>query len=200
MKTLFRLLVGFASCPLLTSCIATSENPLSSPDTAVPDPKLVGTWHEKGDNDETLEFTVKNAHWMHLEDRKTNKPPESYDMFVTVIDGHRFLNVRPLGNEDQGLPPNKEYYIIRYEVTDHVFSTWWLDQDKAAEVVRSGKLKGTIRQNKNPSMIGKPPHPDVDVVLQDSGANMVKFIRHAGFKSLFSDDASKMIRVETVKQ
>jgi hypothetical protein len=72
-----------------------------------------------------------------------------------------------------------------------------LDQDKAAAAVRSGKLKGTIHQNQ--SKIGNPPHPDVDVFLQDSGANMVKFIHENGPKALFSDDASEMVRVKIAK-
>ena len=192
-------LVGSILCLLLSSCVATSENPLSSPETAQPDPKLVGTWHEKGDPDpnETYEFTVKDAHWMHVEDREKDKPPESYDMFVTVIDGNRFLNVRHVGLDEQGHPFKKEFFIMRYEVTSHVFSTWMLDQDKAAEDVRSGKLKGTIHQNQ--STVGNPPHPDVDVFLQDSGTNLVKFIHENGPKALFSEKPGKMLRVQTAK-
>ena len=196
MKTLFPLVVGLFLCLLLTSCITTSENPLSSPETAQPDPKLVGSWHEKGDTDETLEFTTKGAHGMHLEDRKKNKPPESYDMFVTVIDGNRFLNVQYFDKDDKGHAAKCGYYIVHYKVSGRILSTWWLDQDKTAEVVRTGKLKGIFQQDKNPMMIGNPPHPDVNVTLQDSGANMVKFIRNAGPKALFSDKADEMFRVE----
>jgi hypothetical protein len=190
MKNFLPLVLGSIACLLLTSCVTTSENPLSSPETAQPDPKLVGTWHNNGDADESFVLTVKDAHWMHIENRKKDKPTESYDMFVTVIDGHRFLNVRQLGNDEQGHPFKKEFFLIRYQVTDHVLSTWFMDQDKADEAVRSGKLKGTIHPGKNPTMAG----PDEDVVLQDSGANIVKFIQHGGPKALFSDDASEMIR------
>jgi len=197
MKNFLPIALGSILCLLLTSCVTTSEYPLSSPGTAQPDLKLVGTWHEKGDNDETYEFTVKDAHWMHIENRKEDKPPESYDMFVTVIDGNRFLNVRHVGNDEQGHPFKKEFFILRYEVTDHVLSTWMLDQDKAAAAVRSGKLKGTIHQNQ--SMVGNPPRPDVDVFLQDSGENMVKFIHENGPKALLSDKADKMLRVENAK-
>lgn len=197
MKKYLPLVLGSVFCLLLSSCVATSENPLSSPETAQPDPKLVGIWHEKGDSDETYEFTVKDAHWMHVEDRKKDKPSESYDMFVTVIDGNCFLNARHVGLDEQGHPFKKEYFIMRYEVTSHVFSTWMLDQDKAADSVRSGKLKGTIHENQ--STVGNPPHPDVDVFMQDSGANLVKFIQHNGPKALFSDKPGVMLRVENAK-
>jgi len=187
-------LAGSILCLLLSSCVATSENPLSSPETAQPDPKLVGTWHEKCDADETFEFTVKDVHWMHVEDRKKDKPAEFYDLFITVIDGNRFLNVRHVGLDEQGHPFKKEYFVMRYEVTDHVFSTWMLDQDKAAEAVRSRKLKGRVHQNQ--STVGNPPHPDVDVFLQDSGANVAKFIHDNGPRALFTDKPSEMVRVK----
>ncbi len=199
MKSFLPLVLGSILCLLLTACVTISENPLSSPETAQPDPKLVGTWQEKGDADETMAFTIKDAHWMHLEDRKKNHPSESYDLFITVIDGHRFLNALRLGNDDQGHPLKKAYFILRYEASDRVFSTWMIDQDKAADAVRSGKLKGTIHQDKNAMKVGDPPHPDFDVELQDSGENMVKFIQHAGPKALFSDKRSEMIRVENAK-
>jgi hypothetical protein len=197
MKNFLPVVLGLVLCLLLSACVATSENPLSSPETAQPDPKLIGTWHEKGDNNESYEFTLKDAHWMHVEDRKNDKPVESYDMFVTVIDGNRFLNVRHVGLDEQGHPFKKEYFVMRYEVTNHVFSTWMLDQDKAAAAVRSGKLKGTVQENQ--SKVGNPPHSDVDVFLQDSGANMVKFIHENGPKALFSDKPCVMLRVENAK-
>ena len=199
MKHSLLAVLGSILCLLLTSCVTTSEYPLSSPEMAQPDPKLVGTWHEKSDNDETFEFTVKDAHWMHIKGRKKDKPGDSYDTFVTVIDGNRYLNVRLLGKDEQGHPPKKEFFLFRYEVAGHVLTTWDIDQDKADEAVRTGKLKGTIRQDKNAMKVGNPPHPDFDVLLQDSGVNMVKFIQHARPKALFSDKASEMVRVENAK-
>jgi len=200
MKTSSLLVPGALLCLLLTSCVTTSDNPLSSPDAAQPDPKLIGTWHEKGDNDETMEFTIKDAHWMHVEDRKKDKPSESFDLFVTLIDGHRFLNVIHVGNDEQGHPFKKEFFIIRYEAANKLFTMWLIDQDKAATAVRAGKLKGTIREDKNGMMTGNPPHHDFDVELQDSGENMVHFLQHEGPKALFSDKPSEMIRVENASR
>jgi hypothetical protein len=187
---------GLILCLLLSACTTMSENPLSSPGSARPDPALVGSWQEKGDKDEILEFTIKDAHWMHLEDRKKDRPPESYDLFVTEIDGFRFLNVQYYDTDDKGHPVKQGYYLVRYEISGKRLATWWLDQDKAANAIRTGRLKGIIHQDKNPMMVGKPPHPDVDVTLQDSGANLIKFIRQAGAKAIFSDRHSDLYRVD----
>ena len=190
MKPHLGLLLGTTVCLLLTSCEVISEHPLSSPKTARPDPKLVGRWHEKGVTDETLEFTMKDAHWMHLEDRKKNRPTESYDLFVTVIDGNHFLNARHIDKTDPSGATKSDYFIVRYEVTDHVLSTWWMDEDKVEAAIQSGRLKGIVDEDKKDNR----PHPDVDVTLQDTGENLVKFIRHTSTEALFSDKNSELYR------
>ena len=193
MKTPLFPVLGMLACLLLVSCVTVSRHPLSSPETAVPDPKLIGSWHAKGDSDEVMEFTVKNEHWMHLEDRKKNRPTDSYDLFATVIDGDQFLNVRYKGKDEDG-ENVKCYYIIRYKISGDRLTTWWMDLDKTAAAVRSGKLKGTVKEDKK-LMVGQPPHPDVDVTLKDSGENIVKLIRSAGVDALFSKKGDDLYRI-----
>jgi hypothetical protein len=194
MKLYRGLVLASAMTLLLTSCEVTSENPLSSPATAQPDPKLVGRWHEKGAKDEILEFTVKDAHTMRLEDRKRNQPSESYDVFVSIIGGHHFLNARHIDNDDPSGATKSDYFIVRYEVSDHILTTWWLDQDKVAEAINSGRLQGVVRQDKDSSKAGHPAHSDVDVTLRDSGRNLANFIRRNSVDALFSDKSSELYR------
>lgn len=197
MKKPLVLSLGLALCLLLSSCVVTSDNPLSPPETAKPDRMLLGRWQSKDSPDEINIFTIKDEHWMHLEVRKKNQPSESYDLFPTIVGNNQFLNVIELGTDDKGHPTKMGYFIVRYEISpDYVFSTWMMDQDKAAALVRAGKLKGIVHQDKNASMVGQPPHPDVDVTLQDTGENIAKFIQRHGVKALFSDKPGVMSRIE----
>jgi len=189
--------MALALCGLLTSCDIDSVNPLSSPDQARPDQRLMGNWRGKKDQD-TFRFSMKNTHWMHVvitprqtdandESSKIDRKPEEYDLFPTVIDKNAFLNVLIIDKDDQG-NATKRYIFVRYSISSgHVLEMWKISQDTAATLVRTGKLKGIVHQDPHPLMVGKPPHPDVDVTLQDTSGRLAEYLRGADIKSLFSD-------------
>jgi hypothetical protein len=198
MKTPLSLALGSALCLLLTSCVVTSDNPLSSPDAAHADQALVGDWLGKKDQD-TFHFSVKNGPWMHVEiiPAKAGDKGDSYDLFPTVIGNTTFLNVVMIGKDDQG-HPTKSYVFVRYLISsDNVLQMWMMSQDAAAAAVRAGKLKGIVHQDKS-LMVGQPPHPDVDVTLLDTSANIVKFIQSADVTALFSEEREPLYRVKPV--
>jgi hypothetical protein len=197
MKAPLVLGLGTALCLLLTSCVVTSDNPLSPPDTARVDQALVGNWFGKKDQD-TFHFSVTNAPWMHvvITHKQADQKPDEYDFFPTVIGKNTFLNVVLVGKDDNG-HTNKAYVFVRYTIDrNRVLQMWRMSQDAAAAAVRAGKLKGTVHQDKNPMMVGDPPHPDVDVTLQDTSANMVKYIQDANLTALFSDKMEPLYRVK----
>jgi hypothetical protein len=201
-KPLF-LSLGMALCLLLTSCVVTSDNPLSPPETAKPDVKLLGKWQSKDDPDEVDFFTIKNEHWMHLEIQKKDRPSDSYDLFPTIIGKQKFLNVIQLVKDDKGNITRQGYYIVLYDISpDHVLSTRLMDQDKAAALVKSGKLKGIVKQNGDSSSSSplRSSHPDVDITLQSTGADLIKFIQNSGTEAFFSDKASTMTPIKTVER
>ena len=198
---------GLALCLLLTACTTDSINPLSSPDSAQPDHQLVGIWRGRNDPDkETFRISITNTHWMHViitpdqtdtEKRPSmiDRKPESYDFFPTVIGNNTFLNVVTTGKDDAG-HPTKTYQILRYTVKgNHELQMWMISQDAAAAAVRAGKLQGHVDQGKDPMMVGQPPHPDVDVTLHSSSADLVKFIQGTDVKALFSDKMETLYRV-----
>jgi hypothetical protein len=206
MRTPLCLALGAALCLLLTSCVVTSDNPLSSPDTARADQRLVGDWLGKQDQ-ETFHFTMKKGSWMHvvITQKETgtgnrpsmiNRKPEEYDFFPTVIGGNTFLNVVLVGQDDQG-PPSKAFVFVRYTISGNgMLQMWRMSQDLAAAAVRAGKLRGTVHQDKSPMMVGEPPHPDMDVALQDTSANIVKFIQNSNVDTLFSDKMEPLYPVK----
>jgi len=203
MKPAFRLVLGAALCLFLTSCVTDSVNPLSSPDTAKADPRLVGDW--LGQDQEKFHFSVTNGAWMHVvitpeptdaADRPSmiDNKPEEYDLFPSVIGKNTFLNVVMLGKDDKG-NPTKTYVFIRYKFSgDDILNMWTLSQDLPAAAIRAGKLKGLVKQND--LTLSQPARPDVDVTLQDTSANIVKFIQNSNIDDLFKDKMNPLNRVK----
>jgi len=173
-----------------------SDNPLSSPDTARPDPRLAGAWVGKNEDspDDVFRFTPTKGAWMHLTITHSDKKekPDSYDLFPTVIGKHTFLNVRMIGKDEHGRPL-KGYYIVRYSISSRqVLSMWPLSNEAAAEAVQDGKLKGIIHNQDLPEISA---HSDVDVTLQDTSANLVRFIQSHDLDDVFDDKMNPLKRV-----
>jgi hypothetical protein len=182
MIPLSRIALGIA-------CVVITKHPLSSPTTAQPDPELVGTWHERGNTDELDIFSIKNAHWMHLEIRKAHQPAENHDFFVSVVDNERYMNIPDVVKEMPG------YTIVRYRTIAGrgIMTTWGIDQDKAAKCVRAGLLEGRVSTNSPTN--SKPAHPDVDVTLSGNSKSLADFIQQRGISVLFSDKGSTLCRI-----
>jgi hypothetical protein len=199
MKTL--PVLGFAALValLLSSCETKSEHPLASSETATVDSQLIGDWHDKEDED-TFHITATDAHWMHV--TVTPKPsdqpstishsPQDYNMFVTEIGDNHFLNI-VMFDQDRGIKPVKSYVFLRYTVSpDHVLHLWSLSQEASAAAVRAGKLKGTIHQDAHPLMVGTPPHPDIDVTIEDTSEKLNSFVEAADVDALFTEPMSDL--------
>lgn len=204
MKIDTSVLLAAALCLLLTSCVTDSVNPLSSPDTAKADPRLVGDWRGGTDDDpNTCHFSITKAPWMHVdiihpkEKSEPNELPDSYDFFPTVLGKETFLNVVMVGKDTQG-HPTKSYMILRYKFTnDHVLHMWMLSDEKAAAAVRTGKLKGLIKDN-GPAL-GQPGRRDFDVTLQDTSGNVARFIQGSDLDDLFNNKLNGFYRVSATR-
>lgn len=196
MKPSLSLALGSVLCLILAGCTVTSDNPLSSPDTAQADQRLVGDWFSKKDKT-TFHFTVSKGGWMHVKITQSNPggKTDSYDFFPTTIGSTTFLNVQ---NEDDDGHHIKGYILLRYTISgNHVLQMWMASQDEAAAAVRAGKLKGIVHENKNSMVaVGNPPHPDVDVTLQDSPARLVKFIQGTDVEKFFSNKMEPLTRIK----
>jgi hypothetical protein len=206
MKTPFSLALGSALCLLLSSCVTDSVNPLSSPDLSQADQRLVGDWRGGTDSDRNIcRFSITTAPWMHVvitpeQTDAGNRPsmidrkPEEYDFFSTVIGKDTFLNVVMVGKNDKNRTV-KTYVFLRYKfLSDHILNMWMMSQDLPAAAIRAGKLKGLVKQNG--LTLAQPARPDVDVALQDTGANIVKFIQNSNLDELFNNKMNGFYRVK----
>lgn len=199
MKAFLFAALGLTLCLLLSSCEVTSVNPLSPEATAQPDQRLVGDWRTKtGPDASTLRFSLTKGPWMHVDIiyGLAGEKKDSYDLFPTVIGHDTFFNVLKTDKDDAG-HVTKCYYLVRYTLSgNRVLRMWMMSQDAAAAAVRAGKLKGVVAQDTNPTMTDKSAHTEVDVTLQDSSANLVKFIQTANLKKLFADKMEPLYRVK----
>jgi hypothetical protein len=196
--------LGLAVCFLLSGCVVDSENPLSPPEAAQIDQRLLGDWvASNGDN---VHFSAKDAHWMQVVTQskvddskrpsKIDRAPETYDFYVTTIGDQTYLNVKMVDKDHKdGMPVT--YLFYRYKIaSDGTLHFWPMGQDEMADFVRTGKIKGTVHQDAHPMMSGNPPKPDVDVHLTDSSENLVKFIVRHGADA-FGDETEPLTRVRT---
>src|ERR1700677_1178734 len=202
MKKLLLPVVGVFLCLALASCTVDSDNPLSPAKDAKPDKRLIGMWHDPKDGD-TISFTLKKNGWMHIVDTPKPEPPGSngivvngfkdYDAFITVIGKNTFLNVVMTPGQIDSNHLNKTYIFLRYTITGDHLQMQMLSPDAVAKVVRAGKLKGVITEEKS---IGTNA-PDTDVTLTGSTEDLAKFLQGTDINALFSVKLNSFQRDKT---
>ena len=89
---------------LLCGCPWSSDEPLSDPSSAVIDPSLLGTWRIRDEDSgewQQLAYLRFDDHEMVSWAREDATGEVSLSrLFLTVIGGERFLNIRELGSDD----------------------------------------------------------------------------------------------------
>ena len=183
MKLLYRLLPAAAACLILCSCVVTSEKPLAGPESGQIDPQLVGVWHTKEKNDETYTFSIRDEHTMRVVEKEAGKPAKTHDFFDRG-DQWRDCYMQFL-DYDESSPG---YLFVRYRMISGrgVVTTWIMDSQKAAVLVRSGALKGKVL---------KTYGDDVDVKLTGDGAELGRFLSTHSLDALFRDAGGNLYRL-----
>ena len=103
------VILGLSACPY------SSEHSLSDPGAAALDSALVGSW--KSQDPETLEwvtlsiFAYDEHQLVAFTPGDSGGKADAYRLFVTTIDGERFLNVQQLGEKD-----DREWLFVQYRV------------------------------------------------------------------------------------
>ncbi|HMF20279.1 MAG TPA: hypothetical protein VKE98_23930 [Gemmataceae bacterium] len=171
---------------LLSGCID-SEAPLSDPDKAAPDEKLLGKWIHEDKGFKPVQFTIEKVAApgyptgiMKLTCRRLAKTdqetPQVGFVFRSELKGKTYLNLcGKMVDELPMLPPwNKVrangFRIFKYSVKEHTLTFWFVDDESVLKTaVMHGKLNGTIR-----------PMGYLDfeptVRLKDTTANLARFL------------------------
>ena len=99
---------------VLAGCPLVSDQPLSDPAAARVDPALVGAWNTKDPETgelHTLTFLAFNEHELvAFAPGISGGRVDAFRVFVTPIEGERFLNVQELGTGSSG------WFLIRYRL------------------------------------------------------------------------------------
>jgi hypothetical protein len=183
---------------LLSSCIPL-DKPLSHPDKAKPDTRLIGVWRREAKDWEGPEcifhFIGKSGHRgdppgiMKIagvginQEGKINLDPMYF--FTTSVGDSSYMNCFEGDVLDQSKFPTwdkgniKVYLLIKYKIERDKLTIWTACKRSAEAVIRKGQIKGTIQGG-----IWIIP-PDVSLL---GGENLSRFLADGGDKVLFPDD------------
>lgn len=95
----------FAAALLLAGCPYGSEFPLGSPEAAILDEALLGTWEAVDGEDEESPLTIRVSGDRQL---LITQESESIPAFVSELEAERFLNIRDA----------QQYFYARYRIQD----------------------------------------------------------------------------------
>jgi hypothetical protein len=151
---------------MLPSC-ATSEVPLSDPNTARPDQRLAGSWrignYKKNGAGYVFTFIGKPERkelpaglmkMIMVDDHGdgTIKATEVFFLTTSLGEGS-YISLLCDQDVDRVIAPKwdkgqiKEWFILKYAVEPDRIRVWALDDDCARAAIRDGKVKGSIGQH-----------------------------------------------------
>ena len=197
--------LGLVVCLLASGC-DDSKNPLSDPQTAKPDNRLIGVWRQRGENGEVTYYHVGHAGenfpdgmlrivWIKHDQGKIELPQECL-AFTTVLGGKTYLNVVWEGGKKQvklleegGWKADAvDYYtFVKYQVDGDKAVVWLIDEDAKERAIKSGKVKGVIEPNKPPK-------------FTDTAENVARFVAEAGDSLFKTKEPFRFERVDAGKK
>jgi|GEM_PF-3485921 len=155
------LLLTITSC--LAGCAPVFLNPISDPDRAETDKRLLGRWKgtDKGNTNDYMRFEATSDTQMNVSlfDDKEPEPKPMFRMFTSKVGSRYYMNLGFI-DEDK----SKGYLIARYELEGTTLTVWLLDEDKVKAAIESGLLKGT------------PGVGTVDTKVTDSSQRVAQFL------------------------
>ncbi|MBI2826178.1 MAG: hypothetical protein HYX69_15975 [Planctomycetia bacterium] len=191
---------------LLTSCIPTSEQPLSRVDEAQQDPRLYGVWMHKEDQPSEFAQVVHigaEAEKPLVPGREKPEPglmqlvcishhkegerwrveaPLVMRFFVSKIGEDSFINgyvpfdAPPAEKSDEG----SGYLFIKYEVVGDEIHVWYPNLKAAAAAIESGALTGKVKRERGEVQ---------SAVFTDTTAHLAEFLKNGGIKKLFLEES-----------
>jgi len=174
-------------CLMLLACDPPKfSNPLSNPQTAKADPRLVGIWNVVIDGKHGTLTVVPNAGAtvdlvFVAGDGEKGAFVIGFNAFPTALDGKTYLNMRGkrwVGSDKTEL--DKEWLIVRYEVTrprgdtTDTLALWIMQDDEIKAAIAAGRLRGKVETK----MAG-------DVHVTSDTSVVANFVKNANDAKLF---------------
>jgi len=173
MKVTLRLFVRalaflLVAC-VLSGCTVVFLNPLSSPQDATPDKRLLGKWvaKEKKNSGVYLQVDREPNGEMRISSfgGENTEQDSPFTMFTTRLGRHYYMNLNAT-DEDRG----KGYLIAKYAVRGDELTVWILDADKVKSAITQGKIKGQPGGRLGITTISDSPEK-IASLLEGSGGN-----------------------------
>jgi len=198
MKPLF--FIGVAACLCASGC-DDSKNPLSDPQTAKPDERLIGVWRgPDGDGDVYYhighageKFPASVMRIVEIRHDKGNmEPPEEYLAFPTAIKGKTYLNLVHGGDTNMVKRLDEKgwkavdvdcYTFLKYELDGDTLVMWIIGEQAKQESIEGGKINGVTKPNE----ISK---------FTDTTDNLAHFVAEAGDSLWNTEEPCRLERLD----
>lgn len=137
----------------LAGCLPEAVHPLSDPDQASRDQRLLGLWSA------TIEDGTLFAHFLSEGGSVMEIMTVSYEddgdgewlafsMFASRVGDDWYMNVKPLAESGEAFDQAEQnYYLSRYEITgDGRLTVWTMTEGAVIEDIRAGKVGGVVEE------------------------------------------------------
>ncbi len=183
-------MIAALSLLLLAACVPRSMHPLSDPELARVDTRLVGLWSARIEEDDVyLHFVPRADGWTEVVSVSYNTDRAGGDwlvfrMVATRIDGRDFMSLKFIAEANERAH-SEFFHLARYRLSrDGELTIWTMPQEAAAKAIQAG-LAGKIRKGR----FGD------DVLLTATTTDLASYLSRAGDGSLFSNRLAVFRRV-----
>ena len=160
---------------VLAGCMPESKEPLAPPSAALPEPRLVGTWFARVEDDQVyLKIRERDGNWFDIANFDTTKDGKDtlvyYRGYVTQAGDRRIANLQEVGGA------NGSYFFATYRLESaNRLVVRFISEKAVADAIKAGRLKGTVKE----SSLGN------DVTITDDPARIAEFLASADAAALF---------------
>ena len=136
-------------------CVATSENPLTSPGKEKMDSSILGTWFWQDENESGyihigLDRESRLLRIMMLDfDRNGELEVSEFSGHTSSLEGNSYLNIEWVRPADE----INGYMFLRYKVTEEKLGISLMDVDVVEEAIKAGSLKGVLKSRDGSSCV-----------------------------------------------
>jgi|SRR5215470_5880968 len=170
-----RAVAGLLLSAVLAGCMPESKEPLAPPSSALPEPRLVGTWFARMDDDQVyLKIRQRDGNWFDIASFDTAKDGKDtlvyYRGYITQAGSRRIANLQEIGSGTNG------YFFATYRLESaNRLVVRFVGEKAVADAIKAGRLKGEVKE----SSLGN------DVTISDEPAHIADFLAGADAATLF---------------
>jgi hypothetical protein len=184
MRKIYAVIILFIVYLIYSACMPEFINPLSEPQNAKIDQRLLGTWFTKNirkniDQDIYINFEIDkdNSKLINTELKVINNKSKDirttlFTLFITSNNDNYFMNAKE--NKEGTL---SEYYnIAKYEIKNDKLKLYLVDEEKLDKAIENNKILGTSKN-------GMFYH----IKVTDTGLNTLNLLNNNKLFILFAD-------------